>query len=506
MASSSDKVSAVGDVNHTKPPEAEWKLEAKGMKTDGYWASSTSHKLTVLPGDGALGWIGNETVVYYKQSGRNDLPATYEGEQYIKVSRELSGEDMPESELGHHMARVPVLEGTTVVAATLDGEQVTLYTMQDGTTGLVATSGTKNYGLLEYWLVPDAAARRPHAVEPITFNAKQQSSDFTEVPYVWDEVIPHFADKSPAEQRRLMDEYLSNEFYYTFTPDADKGAVVFKAPGQYTREVLEKEVAQCNRAATTFAIGTIAPSNSPELSVAESATAEEDYVNIVTGYHNDGDKALTDHEAHMWNVETDADRFDPTPTKRAPEADKTQEGAFSAGSPTLSESAAEDSLELIGWLLGSAAAGALLARPGSRALRKFTVNQARRARSRTENLRQKLTADPAALHQALDILDAVQHDPKRDITKAAALGNSAILSDRSAQAGLEKLMMVSHHNQDGRAQKQVKLSYFERLMLDRTTRRAVRRADGILRKGQKLYRRAGQDMGYDVQPDAQQTQ
>lgn len=488
VATTSSKANLVGDIHRTKPPEAEWNLEAKGMTTAGYWAATTSSKLVMLPNDGGLGWSSNETIAY-----SDNLPANYNGEQYIKVSRQLTPQDMPANSQVYHLARVPVLEGTAIVAATLNGKPVIRYGMQDGTTGLAAVDGISNHGALEYWLAPDPNARRPHAINPITVNAKQKGFDFTEVPYVWNKVISHFSEKTPAEQRRLMADYLNDKFYYALAPFEEKGEPPFESPGQYTEDVLKERRAQCNLAATILAIGTVAPSNPPELTAAEAVTAEPDDVNIVVGYHNDGDKALTDHEAHMWNVESDADRIDPVPVNHEPEAAETSQ--LPAESPT------DESLRLIGWLLGSAVAGALLQRPARSAWYKVAAKRAVRAQSQAKTLLEDITNDPQALHQALDILDAVRHDPSRDLVRAANR-KPAFADERNAkEAGLAKLMMVSHHDRTGLAEAQLKLSWTERRALDPQTRRAINNARRIMSNGRKLYKRVSHDMGYTIKPD-----
>ena len=483
-ASTSSPNTGVGDAPRNKPPQMEWALEPHDMAVDGYWAATTSNRLSVTPENGLM-WINEGDVSAASASVAEELPTVFEGEQYIKVSRDLQVGDLPEELAGPgtgRQVRVPVLKGTRIAAAVLNGRPVTLVDMIDGTAALSPSNGVDNVGHLEYWLVP-ASDAGPEATASVTVGAKRYNYDLSTLPITWNDVIPGFFGKSPLEQRDLMEQYVKENFTYSFTPFSGQEPL-FDSPEQYTEAVLELRRANCNVAATVLALG----------ANAASAQAYPTYLNPAVGYLNDGDFELTDHEYHMWNVDTEGDIFDATPTK--------EEAKIPQIAPA--EAPSDLPLKLAGLLLGATAAGFVARRPLRSAWRKVMARAASASADEVQALHNGLTADPETLHRALAIVEALRYDPQRDLARAARRPNT-FATDSSMAAGMGKLLLMVHHDRlaadsprrhfwqskAGTAERQLKLSRSERRKLDAETAATIRAARHIMAAGRKLYDRTG---------------
>lgn len=419
------KAEGVGNVANSEPIP-EWHLEPHGMSDEGYWAAD----------------VGSS----YDQTGNwQDVPAenydvppvdfdTAAHPQYIRVTRQLVKESIADT-----IFQLPVLEGTKPVAVNFADREVGLTDNRDGVYSVVL--GVKGVQLegngnntLEYWLVPDENAGRPHVTKPTDFTG-MDSRQQEVIRSTWNRLL---ADPSARGIARAQEEkdYIQQHFTYSLAPLDPQTASNMRIAGlgfdDFTLSVLKNQEANCNIAATLLTL------DNPELGAA-------------WGYNNqDADHQLMSTEAHMWTVDAAGDILDATPAAA-------QDSSSGTAVKNSQQNSDNSTTELL--LAGTAvAAGA-----GAVGRRKLAAGY-RSARLNTYSTRQLDQARQVANRAAF----ATDADPAKVLPSEEGLTRAKALKDLGAH---------SLHSEHVQASIDAALA----ARPNRATRRALKRARTVLR-------------------------
>ncbi|HSW37073.1 MAG TPA: hypothetical protein VLG37_01750 [Candidatus Saccharimonadales bacterium] len=306
----------VGNVAADRPNTPVWNITSiHGLSAEGYWASRSYH---IVDGK-AMFWRepsqseSNQELV--QEIDSKEGPYAYEDLAQPSLLRAETPKDnfMPMLQVHSatglaaaaevyaglkgvdHLVRVPVLQGTEIRAAEVNGQPTKLITDPDGHTA-IAFKGSSNQELsVEYWLYPTEPTAGLRAVEPIKV---RQNGLTTLNPNELSDVWRHQrVTVAPDSRQRLETEknYIKTRFDYDLAPL--QNADVLNDRQSYANYVLKHKKANCNVANSLLAI-----SNPQEL-------------NYVTGFQNGGDspQVLSARERHGWTVDKGGLIYDATP-------------------------------------------------------------------------------------------------------------------------------------------------------------------------------------------------
>lgn len=403
-----DTLDLAGRPGEGRPVYADWKLEPHGgMSTEGYWAIDTSYKLHAT--NSGLEWVfdSNAYGTYYDL----DAQPPIEGPN-IRVSRTLSVGDAITRD-GKTLIKVPVLYGTEIIAANIDGKEVDLKHLEGATKAFeIATEELKGaQGKLEYWIQPAVVGGvKPFAVMPLQLNGDVMSEDLINTTHklrnMWEERIPGFWEMPKQEQMQRVREYVEGMAYRLdpfgkdFNHDADPLV-------DYIERLVERSQADCKVAGTIMSLNSL-------------AFAPGKGFNLVTGYSNKNNSSILDlnsREGHTWTTDEYGNIIDATPRKGITDED----AAWLAGRgvPTVTKELPGNELPTGAIILGGLGILGVL---GYGAMPK--IQQYRR---RTlKKLEQKMqTMGPRELFEATEVVDAVLYDGKKNVTAAAERARNA---------------------------------------------------------------------------------
>ncbi len=311
----------VGNIPTEGENKPVWYIQSFGdMSAAGYWGEDLSSQM----------WVGRDQIAWTNRSDLYGLPenkgeyildrttvldATVadQTQPHLRLQREANfGPASPTeyihdmgSRQSYHRIAIPVLNGTKVVAANIDGKpaDIKLHTTDYGASVLLVPEATaKGYPIIEYWLAPDDAAPKPTFVEPLqTLNFGNFDSDRgavqAEAIDIWQR---HTGSLPPEGKARIESQknYIRDNFEYELQP-IDNGKI-FDDINVYAEFVLDDEEANCNVAATLLNLG------------------NPNSLNLVSGYYNEENDAegvgyLSVRDAHAWNVDEDGEIHDSTP-------------------------------------------------------------------------------------------------------------------------------------------------------------------------------------------------
>jgi len=288
--SSVEGFSSVGNVNPKSENKVEWYLDPHNMNTTGYWGAATYRSF------GTDAWeTGDSEVDRWKVS----LPTAIDpkDQSYIGVRRHLDKDQVPKD------IALPILEGTQLVAANIDGHPVALQAGADGSYVLRATRS----GELTYFVDNDvqqsAGLRATDSADFFYYSDEAlRASD------IWKQEMPNRSqDPSIRVQQEMA--YIRDTFTYALDPLSRNNPASRDLEGInfLTAEALDRKKAVCNLAATIL-------------------IADNTSLNYVDGWRNTNDRSgkqqiLSSHEAHAWAVDSVAGIYDATPAGSSSELD-----------------------------------------------------------------------------------------------------------------------------------------------------------------------------------------
>jgi hypothetical protein len=449
-ASSSDNLPGVGNAEFIGPETTEWQITPHGLSAEGYWASGTSSELH--EGEHSLFWS-----IYHDTSSESlHLPTTVQPNTIsLEVSRNVSSGE------GSGSLRLPVLTGMVPIAASIDGRPVVIDRLANNTYVVhdQDVAGTASYGLssglLQYWLAPDAANHNVAVVKPFTFVEGDDGKPVSREAYAgqiekdWSAIFPNFATMSASERASAVGSYLHHNYGYSRTPFSSDISTESR-PDTYNRQIIniDPRLLVCNSAATETVIASVVDE------VHSSAKQDTNY-GVALGYLNTGSgisaNALTNREAHMWNVDNDLD---------TPDIDNTPSASSETltGVPNEQPESPLPYLPIVGAIAAAAALGYQYRRGLWRGAQQVAMSTQRGyhqavqkySSPRIEALKRKLHSQPGALAVAAELSDAMQWSEDPDV--ATTLERLRRFPDTTKTIGehVEKILRPYVHGETAR--------------------------------------------------------
>jgi hypothetical protein len=354
----------------------QYTVTAEGnISAEGYWAASTSQDLRLGYRDGdklKMSWLLNDRI--YATEFPPKLPEEIpelKGKDLLRVERDLSISDLTHLVEGAFVDKnnrlkprdpgslrdainIPVLEGTKIVAANIDGDETDVYQKVDNTYAVRMEDRTD--GHLTYWLAIDDKAPKPKFTGATATTADDasiptDSPAMTMFMYQQQETGKRNIDLPKGELGNLMQKTITQKWDYKYSPFTDEQKDKWKSLSDFAGDAIKDEEANCNVANTLDVL------------------ADPYNRNAVFGYHNDGGNGatkLTGAESHMWNTKDDA-----TPSIHG-------DGGL-GGDSEQSNTGGEDTaqkLQNIAYAVGGLGAGGISLKYGDTIL--YTLNQRRR--------------------------------------------------------------------------------------------------------------------------------
>lgn len=436
-------------------PVAHWNIDSEGLNPAGYWAVGTSAELE---------W-DNTSFVWRRYAddrpSKQLLPTGIDSpKDTIKVTRHLEASDADIT--NRQLLRIPVLNGTRPIAASIDGREVALLQQDDNTFMLQNPRALGGGEAVEYYL-----ASQPSLLPKATQAPRIQShspADISRLKTAWEDRIPGFADASPEGRARLIADYISSNHTYTLQP-FDEAPHDFD---QYFNETVEDKEGKCDTTATLAALPY------------DPAPQGEAVVNVADGYYNQtgtDTSTLTGQELHAWNVvgKSKGDKpqapIDGTPSGPGGQNDNSEKQG--------SESSDNDYLLYGGGLLALAGLGYAMRR-------RIAELYQRQTDKNLSNRRLKLYEDNS-VQTTMQIVDALRYDPNRDIVKAAKASSVRNLGIASTRTAYERLMADDVDPQALAVQLKERSAQVS--SSDKQAQRALRRAQKHLKTAVKIQAR-----------------
>ncbi len=282
LSSRSDGASAVGNLDPDSPNEISWRLTPKnGMSTTGYWGNSVHN-------------------IYYYGSWTTDSSSS----SVVTLPTKVVDLSRPYTEVSRpiydtrDVVELPVLQGSEPIAASIDGEPLTVRKATDGTYA-AEIPDSQERGKLIYAVAP-AKTIGPRAISHIDVIDSDKFTHTLPTATSWDVALPH---RSANLQTRVRQEitYIQDHFEYALEP-YKSGILKDNSLHTLTQTaLLVTEKANCNVAASILA-------------------ADNPQLNVATGWLNTNisnkPQVLSSHEAHAWTVDKKGEIYDATPSAR----------------------------------------------------------------------------------------------------------------------------------------------------------------------------------------------
>jgi hypothetical protein len=221
-----------------QPVVSEWDISAHGnIGVTGHWAVSTYSTLNI----DTFNWTANTELNTKLKPVELPMSPAPDGKPSIEVSRYLSSGDRM---IGTNLIRIPVLEGTKPVAASLDGRPVKLRALEGGTY-VLEVNGQVDQSRLTFWLENAKYHATPHATRVPIATKGGFGLPAGAVDDVWARFIPGYKELNAHDRFEKVVDYVQTNFKYRLDNkynkyDADSDPLV-----GITQSILEKGTGNC---------------------------------------------------------------------------------------------------------------------------------------------------------------------------------------------------------------------------------------------------------------------